>query len=150
MYLCRCACLKIYARRHFVCFAHTYSHVRRHRCRMRKAAQETKWKFCFLPVDGADHPRTPLSSREYTIVGNPICYPPTSSTRSLCAARALLLENETNFIYVLYCVCVFIVLVSLFVYTGAQSPSYIFLNPISVLFIIVNYKSVLVFILRTS
>lgn len=140
MYLCRCASLKIYARRHFVCSSvctYIFTHVRRPH---EKSGARNEMKILLFAGERAEHPRTtdrlPVRPRSHhaphcTIVGNPICYPPTLSAvrtrepRSLCATCALPLSlalkwDEFYLCTHSLCECVFIVLVSLFVYTGAQ------------------------------
>lgn len=117
--------------------AHTYSHT--FAGRMRKAAQEMKWKFCFLPVTAQSTPALPTACPSAPVpitrltaqllatqfVTRQHCRRWEREPRSLCATCALPLSlalkwDEFYLCTHSLCECVFIVLVSLFVYTGAQ------------------------------
>lgn len=96
--------------------AHTYSHT--FAGRMRKAAQEMKWKFCFLPVNAQSTPALPTACPSAPVpitrltaqllatqfVTRQHCRRWERESRALFAQRALSLSllhwNETNFIYV--------------------------------------------------
>lgn len=133
-----CACLKIYARRHFVCctYIHIYSHIRRLvRSRMWKAAQETKWKFYFLPVaqptpaaPSYGWPNKCWQPNLLAVVlaaGSLHCSLFSVHLVYRCAPRTLLPETRVNCVrfYIRVHVYVFIVLVTLFVYTVVWAPN---------------------------
>lgn len=116
--------------------AHTYSHT--FAGRMRKAAQEMKWKFCFLPVTAQSTPALPTARTSAPalitrltaqllatqFVTRQHCRRWERESCALFAQSALssLAWKWDEFYLCTHslCECVFIVLVSLFVYTGAQ------------------------------